>query len=151
MENYIQGKSLMTDFKQAQRKNLRDSKARIEYLRFQFDRTREEISKRAGEDEYDIIANILTDTIIKLDSEIKALPLRHVYHGTFYIRKPYTTPIESLKVNGRAEMREDLVSWEVYNQEDKYIGLCREVFKDSRLSKRILREDGEAVFENDQD
>ena len=63
----------MTDFKQAKRKNLRDSKSRIEYLRFQFDRTKEEISERAGEGEYDRIANTLTDTIKKLDSEIKTL------------------------------------------------------------------------------
>ena len=59
--------------------------------------------------------------------------------------------MESIKVNGKAIMREDLVSWEVYDQGDKYLGLCREVFKDSKSSKRILREDGEAVFESDQD
>ena len=138
----------MTDFKQAKRKNLRASKSSIEYLRFQIGGFKDEISERAGDEEYNKIANTLTDTIKKMDSEIKALPLRHVYRGTFYMRKPYTTPVESLKVKGRAEMREDLVSWEVYDQDDKYLGLCREIFKDDRLRHRILREDGVAVFED---
>jgi hypothetical protein len=119
----------------------------MEYIRFQFDGIKSEISERVGEHEYDKIGNVLNETIKKLDSEIMALPLRHVYRGTFYMRKPYTTPVESLKVSGRAEMREDLVSWEVYDKADKYLGLCREVFKDSKLRKRIKREEGVAIFE----
>ena len=58
----------MPDFKQAKRKNLRASKSSIEYLRFKFDAIRNEISERAGEREYNKIADTLTDTIKKMES-----------------------------------------------------------------------------------
>ena len=142
----------MPEFKQAKRKNLRASKSRIEYLQFQFDGIRTEISERAGHDEYDRIANTLTNTIKKLDSEIKVLPLRHEYRGTFYIRKPYTQPLQSIKVeDGVASMRECLVTWEVRDKDNNYIVATRDIFRNDGLTDRIVREDGVAVFVGDED
>ena len=139
----------MPNFKQAQRKNLKATSSKIDYIKLQLNSVIDSIEDRAGESQAKNMMTTIDNVINQLNSDIEALPIRHEFVGSFYIRKPYTQPMESIKVNGKAIMRESLVSWEVYNDEDKYIGLCREIFKDDRLRHRILREDGVAVFSND--
>ncbi|MCF6777847.1 hypothetical protein L3V83_14865, partial [Thiotrichales bacterium 19X7-9] len=78
----------MTEFKQARRKNLKASASKIDYIKLYLNNVKDEIIKRAGDAQFDSILNTLNETYEQIEDEIKSLPLRHEYRGTFYIRKP---------------------------------------------------------------
>ncbi|MCF6777931.1 hypothetical protein L3V83_15315, partial [Thiotrichales bacterium 19X7-9] len=104
----------------------------------------------AGDAQFDSILNTLNETYEQIEDEIKSLPLRHEYRGTFYIRKPYSQPLKSIKVeNGIASMREELVTWEVRDKDNNYIVGTREIFRDNGLTDRIVREDGVEIFDRE--
>ena len=73
---------------------------------------------------------------------------RNSYTGTFYVKKPYSIPSESVKLKGSAFMSEDLVSW-IIDSEDEYaknLYYVRSIFKDKKMKTTLQREDGEEVF-----
>ena len=48
--------------------------------------------------------------------------------------------------DGVASMRESLVTWEVRDKDNNYIVGTRDIFKDDKLTNRIVREDYSAPF-----
>ena len=139
----------MQAFKQAQRKNLKATSSKIDYIKLQLNGVKDAIIERAGGNQFDNIVNTLNETVEQIEDEIKSLPLRHEYKGTFYIRKPYTQPLQSIKVeDGVASMRECLVTWEIRDKDNNYIVATRDIFRDDGLTDRIVREDGVGVFED---
>ena len=140
----------MPEFKQAQRKNLKATASKIDYIRLQLNGVKDAIIEREGGNQFDNLVNTLHETVEQIEDEIKSLPLRHEYRGTFYIRKPYTQPLQSIKVEeGIAKMREDIATWEVRDKDNNYIVGTRDIFRDGGLTDRIVREDGVAVFVGD--
>lgn len=138
----------MPDFKQAKRKNLKATASKIDYIRLQLNGVKDAIIERAGGTQFDNIINTLNETVEQIEDEIKSLPLRHEYRGTFYIRKPYTQPLQSIKVEeGIAKMREDIATWEVRDKDNNYIVGTRDIFRDDGLTDCITREEGTAIFD----
>ena len=141
----------MPTFKQARRKNLKATASKIDYIRLQLNGVKDSIIERAGNAQFDNIVNTLNETVEQIEDEIKTLPLRHEYKGTFYVRKPYSQPLQSIKVgDGIASMRECLVTWEVRDNDNNYIVATRDIFRDDGLTDRIVREDGVGIFEDNQ-
>ena len=91
----------------------------------------------------------LKSCLNKLDEDLRKLPVGHRYSGTFYVRKPYTIPIESEKIEGSAFMREDLVTWKPEEEGKQFWELSykKDIFRDPEMSVPIKREDGQPVFE----
>lgn len=89
------------------------------------------------------------DAIEKLTAEKLSMPTGHRYTGTFYVRKPCTSPIEFNKIQGSLFMREDLSSWKIENNEDYRWSYYREAYRKPKLQEAYLikRTDGEPVFE----
>ncbi len=93
----------------AQRKNLKsdiDTLDRILYLlRYKQSVFIEESSEKDLEKVTDYVKSIMT----KLEDKSQKMPIGYRYTGTFYLKKPYTLPSESVKIKGSAFVREDLV------------------------------------------
>lgn len=87
--------------------------------------------------------------IHKIEEDIKKLPAGHRYSGTYYVRKPYTMPIEVEKIDGSAFMREDLVTWKQEEEGKKFWELAykKSIYRDPELRIPIEREDGQPVFD----
>jgi hypothetical protein len=135
---------------QGKHKNLRATEFTLENLKHRFNYIHKSIVELVGQSKYDVVDSVFTEILGKASTTLKALPLRHDYTDTFYTKKPYTIPTESVQFKGaRASMREDLITWVVYNPDGGYYGWCREIFKDKKMTKRIGREDGVAIFESD--
>ncbi len=84
--------------------------------------------------------------IERLTEEVKTLPIGHRYTGTYYIKKPYTIPVEFIKCSGSLFMRENLVSWQVEKEPGVYdYQYYRAVFKEPHGSQ-IKKENGELVY-----
>ena len=104
------------------------------------------------EDGYSKIKAILDDARSKQHAIYQKLPVGYRYEGTFFIRKQGTAEFESLKIDGSAYMREDLVSWliesskgDVHNPYAYY----RDIYKDDKLREPIKREEGAPVYATD--
>jgi hypothetical protein len=134
---------------QGKRKKLRATDFTIDNLRRRFNYIQKDIVKLVGQSKYDTVHKVFDEILDEVTNDLKNLPLRHDYTDTFYIKKPYTIPAESLRYKGaRASMREDLITWELYNQAGEYHGWSRAIFKDKKMTKPVIREDGEPIFES---
>ncbi|MDC0535501.1 hypothetical protein OAO18_06795 [Francisellaceae bacterium] len=136
--------------KQAERKDFQAKKERIERMIHQCNYNKETLVSTLGEYDFQSIIQKFTDSVALLEKEIQSIPIHHEYNGTFYLRKPYTEPLEVIKViNGKIIMREDLVTWKVYLPDGEYYGLARLVYKDKELRTSFKREDGHPILENE--
>ena len=133
----------------AERKNIKsdiDTLDRILYLlRYKQSVLIEESSDKDFEKVTDYVESLMT----KLEGKCQKMPIGYRYTGTFYLKKSYPLPSESVKIKGAAFMREDLVSW-VIESDDEYaknLWYVREIFKDKDMKQRINRDEAEPVFE----
>ena len=133
----------------AERKNIKsdiDTLDRILYLlRYKQSVFIEESSEKDLEKVTDYVKSIMS----KLENKRQKMPIGYRYTGTFYLKKSYPLPSESVKIKGAAFMREDLVSW-VIESDDEYaknLWYVREIFKDKDMKQRINRDEAEPVFE----
>jgi len=94
------------------------------------------------------VTEYVESVMTKLKERVAELPIGHRYTGTFYVKKPYTLPSESVKLKGSAFMQEDLVSWTIQSEDEyaKNLYYVRSIFKDKGMKTLLKREDGEAVF-----
>ncbi len=132
-------------------KRLRTAMSRVHTLIHLVNVDEESLTEFASEDEYQQIIKTLERAVSGMKEKAKTLPLGTRYSGTFYIRKPYTMPTESVQVTGSAFMREDLISWSIDEsvRPDFVYGVLRDIFKDKELKEPIKREEGELVFADD--
>ena len=133
----------------AERKNTKtniDSLNRISYL---LDYNKETLLSESSESSFNHASDYIKSIAGKLEGRKNKLPIGHRYTGTFYLKKPYTLPSESVKIKGSAFMREDLVSWTIEsdNEYAKNVYYVRDIFKEKAMKTTLKREDGEAVFE----
>ena len=104
-----------------------------------------------GQARFDEMHLFYDRAIEKLTAEMLSMPIGHRYTGTFYIRKPYSSPVEFNKVKGSLFMREDLSSWKVENNEEYRWSYYREAYKKPELQQDALieRKHGKPVFETE--
>lgn len=121
----------------------------IDHIQHNLKRLKDQCVKHSSEEEYKHALDYLKSIEVKLEAEHKKLPKGHRFTGTFYLKKPYTIPAESVKIKGSAFMREDLVSWWIHsdNEYTKNMWYVRSVYKDKNMTKELKREDGEPVFD----
>jgi len=132
-------------------KNRKSIKDVIYHLRSILNRHRDlktVLAPLEGETNYQQSLDFYTRSIAKLTAELDKLPIGYKYTGTFYIKKPYTVPTEYEKIVGEAFMREDLVSWTIFNEERACDIYKREIFKEPNYNSKIEREEAELVFSN---
>ena len=105
--------------------------------------------RESSEKEYEKAIGYVKSIMSKLEDKCEKLPIGHRYTGTFYLRKPYTIPYESIKIKGAAFLREDLVSWTIESDDEyaKNLGCFRSVYKEKAMKTTLERDDGEAVFD----
>jgi hypothetical protein len=130
-------------------KYTRDTLNSIEILKSKHEYLGKELIRVAGQDLYEQTSKYYDNVISKLTEEMRLLPIGYRYSGTFYLKKPYTVPIEFEKIEGSIFMREDLVSWQIEsngsNQNQTY-AYHRSVFKKPELNTEIRKEDGVPVY-----
>ena len=125
----------------------------VRSLHDKYEYLEKEFVRLHGELEYKKIKDFYLESIDKLEQEKQALPIGFRYEGVFYVKVPYSMPLEVEKITGAAFMREDLVSWIIESGlEDlsKY-GYCRIIYKDRKLQEEITRQDCEPVYETAQE
>ena len=109
------------------------------------------IIELSSDNDYNKATEYVQSMVNKLEADLKQAPIGHRYTGTFYVKRPYSIPYESVKLKGAAFMREDLISWVIESDDEdvKNLYYVRDVYKDKDMKVRIKREDGEAVFKVD--
>ena len=126
----------------------------IDRVKRELTRKETEILNISEEGVYREKIEYLTSLIKKCERKKKKLPLGHVFKGTFYINRPYAVPQETIKINGSAYMREDLVTWQLMesdNELTKHLCGPRDIFRDSERRIRIRREECEPVYADTKD
>ena len=105
--------------------------------------------RESSEKEYEKAIGYVKSIMSKLEDKCDKLPIGHRYTGTFYLKKPYSIPYESVKIKGSAFMREDLVMWTIEsdNEYAKNVYYVRDVYKEKKMKTTFKREDCEEVFE----
>ena len=133
----------------AQRKNTKTNIESLNRILYLLDYNKETLLSESCESSFDNATDYVKSIVSKLESKKEKLPIGHRYTGTFYLKKPYTLPSESVKIKGSAFMREDLVSWTIEsdNEYAKNVYYVRDIFKEKAMKTTLKREDGEAVFE----
>ena len=133
------------------RRYLRDMQYSMESIKIRNEYLKEEFIKLSGEKEYKKLINIYDTAIAKLAKEMESLPVGYRYTGIFYVKVPYSMPIEYEKINGTLFMREDLVSWRVESGVDDVDnrGYIRTAFKSPKGVNEITRKDCEPVFKEE--
>ena len=132
------------------RKQLQNKKYQLENFISSFEFLKNSLEEYMPEGTEDYLQN-LKGCLNKLGEDLRKLPVGHRYSGTFYVRKPYTIPIESEKIDGSAFMREDLVTWKQEEEGKKFWELAykKNIYRDPELRIPIEREDGQPVFDED--
>lgn len=133
----------------AEKLNTRKNINLIDHLHHNIKRLKKELVILSSEEEYQQIADYFKSIEDKMQLEYQALPKGHRYTGTFYLKKPYTIPAESVKIKGSAYMREDLVTWWIESKDEaaKNLWYVRAVYKDKKMTKLLMRKDGEPVYD----
>ena len=105
--------------------------------------------RESSEKEYEKAIGYVKSIMSKLEDKCDKMPIGHRYTGTFYLKKPYSIPYESVKIKGSAFMREDLVMWTIEsdNEYAKNVYYVRDVYKEKKMKTTFKREDCEEVFE----
>lgn len=136
--------------KQGERKDFIARKERIERMIEQCNYNKDTLIATLGDEELERIIEKFTDSVELLEKEIQDMPVHHEYQGTFYLRKPYTEPMQVIEVvNGKIIMREDLITWSIYYPGGEYYGMSRFVYKDNELKQLFKREDGYPMYEHE--
>lgn len=102
-----------------------------------------------GQDQYDSLSSQFSEMFTKLTERIAQLPIGKRYTGTFYFKKPYTQNTVTIKIDGSAFMREDLVSWYIDppHNENHDVSYLRTIYKDAVCSQAVTLDDAKYVFE----
>jgi hypothetical protein len=132
-----------------QRKEIDLTISAIDRVKTELTRKETQILNISEEGVYREKIDYLTSLIKKCERKKKKLPLGNVFKGTFYINRPYAVPQETIKINGSAYMREDLVTWQLMesdNELTKHLCGPRDIFRDSERRIRITREECEPVY-----
>ena len=110
---------------------------------------KDNIIESSSQKEFDECVNYIKKTIRNIDKKIAKSPIGRRYNGTFYVKKPYAIPHESVKLKGSAFMREDLISWKVESEDDyaKHMGMVRMIYKDKNMRNKIDVSEAVDVFE----
>ena len=133
----------------AQRKNTKTNIDSLDRVLNLLNWKKDVFLNESPEKSYDEVVGYVESVMTKLKENVEALPIGHRYTGTFYVKKPYSIPSESVKLKGSAFMSEDLVSW-IIDSEDEYaknLYYVRSIFKDKGMTRLLEREDGDGVFE----
>ncbi len=99
-------------------------------------------------DEFNKLLSYYDGAMSKLAEMINALPIGYRYEGTFYIRKPYSIPIEFIRIEGAVFLREDLVKWTIENSGEEYdYSYFDKVYKSPSLNAELItKNDTQPVF-----
>lgn len=132
-------------------KHLRETLGSIKWLKERHEYYAKELIRLGGEQRYKQTDLFYADVISKLREEIKELPIGYRYTGTFYLRKPYTLPVEFEEITGSVFMREDLVSWQLEKEDGRLdYTYYRSVYKEpNMLSEVLTREEAEPVYKRE--
>jgi hypothetical protein len=133
----------------AERKNTKTNIESLNRILYLLDYNKETLLSESPESSFKKASDYVKSIVAKLEDKKDKLPIGHRYTGTFYLKKPYSIPYESVKIKGSAFMREDLVSWTIEsdNEYAKNVYYVRDIFKEKGMKTTLKREDGEAVFE----
>ena len=134
----------------AQRKNLKSDIDTLERILDLINYKKDAFVEYSSESEIKKLVDYVNKTKAKIEKKRQSLPIGHRFNGTFYLKKPYTVPSESVKIKGSAFMPEHLVSWKI-ESDDEYarnLWYVRDIFKDKGMKERVKREDGKSVFED---
>jgi hypothetical protein len=130
-------------------KDTQDTLRGIEFLKDRHSYFAKEFIRLAGEKTYQKSLDFYDDIMAKLKQELQTLPMGRRYSGTFYIRKPYTVPIQFEKIEGSAFIREDLVSWKIEPKDkskEQFYGYHRVIYKKPDLNTEIKKEEAKLVY-----
>lgn len=121
----------------------------IEFLKDRHSYFAKEFIRLAGEKAYQKSLDFYDDILAKLKQELYTIPTGRRYSGTFYIRKPYSIPVEFEKIIGSAFIREDLVSWKI-EPKDKTkansYNYQKIIYKKPDLNTVIKKEEAKLVY-----
>lgn len=108
-----------------------------------------EFIQLVGENSFTQLQAIYNEAIDRLTQEKKSIPMGYRYTGEFYIKKPYTMPIQYEKINGSAFMREDLVSWCIEEESRYKYSYFRAIYRDTKGQEgsEIKREEATPFYE----
>jgi len=135
----------------AQRKNLKSDIDTLDRILDLINYKKEAFVEYSSESELKNLVDYVNKTKAKIEKKRQSLPIGHRLSSTFYLKKPYTMPSESVKIKGSAFMPEHLVSWKIESDDEyaKNIWYVRDVFKDKAMKERVKREGGVEVFESE--
>lgn len=121
--------------------SIRSLKDRHEYWRDEFVRL-------SGKEGFATLQQIYNDLITKLTQEKESMPIGYRYSKDFYIKVPYTLPVQYEKINGSAFMREDLVSWRIEADERYKHSYFRAIYRDksNKENSEIRKEEATPVY-----
>jgi len=133
----------------AQRKNTKTDIDSIDRVLDLYKWKKDVFIRESSEKEYEKAIGYVKSIMSKLEDKCDKMPIGHRYTGTFYLKKPYSIPYESVKIKGSAFMREDLVMWTIEsdNEYAKNVYYVRDVYKEKKMKTTFKREDGEEVFD----
>ena len=134
----------------SKRKNIKSNIDVLHRIMSNFEYIKDSLAEYSSDKDYNKAVEYVNKMVDKLEVERDKLPIGHRFTGTFYLKKPYTVPSESVKIKGAAFMREDLVMWTIESDDEyaKNLYYVRDVYRDKKMSVKLKREDGEAVFKN---
>ena len=103
----------------------------VEYLIRHHEYLKKNFIRLEGQKTFDDIQKCYDRVRDKLTKELKSLPIGYRYTGTFYLRVPYSSPVEFEKVEGTSLfMREDIISWIVEDKVQRASYYYRNAFKE---------------------
>jgi len=118
----------------------------IKHLKDRYEYMEKNILPLSNQAEYDRTVEHYEHLITALTKEIQTMPIGYRYTGTYYLKKPYTLPVEFEEGSGSLYMKENLVSWQI----EKEPGKCEYAYYRAVYKKpdgpQITREDAEPVY-----
>ena len=132
----------------SKRKNIKANIDVLHRIMSNFEYIKDSLIECSTDKDYNKAVEYVNKMVTKLEVERDKLPIGHRYTGTFYLKKPYTVPSESVKIKGAAFMREDLVMWTIESDDEytKDLYYVRDVYRDKKMSVRLTRDDCGEVF-----
>ena len=131
------------------RKQVKELINSLRSLRDRHEYWKNEFIELVGEQGFSELTKIYNQAIDKLIQEKKSLPVGYRYTGRFYIKKPYSIPVQYEMIDGAAFMREDLISWRIEAEHFYKDSYFRAIYKDAsgKESSQIKREDSKPLYE----
>ena len=134
----------------SKRKNIKANIDVLHRIMSNFEYIKDSLIEYSTDKDYNKAVEYVNKMVTKLEVERDKLPIGHRFTGTFYLKKPYTVPSESVKIKGAAFMREDLVMWTIESDDEyaKNLYYVRDVYRDKKMTVKLSREDGDAVYQD---